>query len=115
MRGKLKVLRFGTALAVVLLSLLLLVSSAVFAIYVEFFLTPEEYIEFVTVDGSWLLFGMAALANVLIWITLVDVFRPRRRLGKTFLSGIPVMACVVMVNIAATTFYWSREIWKRST
>jgi hypothetical protein len=107
--------RLGTGLAVVLLSVFLFVGMAVLAIYVEFFLTPKEQSDFLTADAWWLLLGIALLENVLVWITLVDVFRKHRRLGKTFRSAIPVMACEIMFNIGATTFYWSRELWKRPT
>jgi hypothetical protein len=116
MQSKLSAWRFGTGLAVVLLSVSLFVALVVLTIFVEVLLTPTEQMEFFTADGGLrLCFGMAALANVLVWITLFDVLRKHRRLGKTFRSAIPVMACVMMFNIAATTFYWSRELWRRPT
>jgi hypothetical protein len=115
MQGKLSAWRFGTGLAVVLLSALLFVAMLALTISVAFLLTPTEQMEFFTADGWWLCFGMAALGNVLVWITLFDILSKCRRLGRTFRSAIPAMACVLMFNLAATTFYWSRELWRRPT
>src|ERR1700722_18968709 len=98
MHDKPSMWRFGTGISVVLLSVSLFASLATLAIYVEVFLTRKEQSDFLAADGWSLLLGMALLGNVLVWMTLVDVFRKHRRLGKTFRSAIPVMACFMMFN-----------------